>query len=254
VQVDTIGGQGFTQSLAAGNSIVLFGPATFHPVRTADESGSITVPVQGRRQHTDLSEATHPVDKTFSLIFDASLDPSEASQIGRSFADNILCLATLESADAANAFAECQNAAIDIIKQFHYFVGEYPFPLTDWELGGWTASTLVGPYTVNTTKCDGDGGVWPLDLEADLDGAHYNATILAELDPETGEGAYTLVGQAVGGGFTVPVTGTGTMRFVRDGPDLAHLEVTGAQFGPRDAGGNLEGVATIALTPFYGCD
>lgn len=50
----------------------------------------------------------------------------------------------------------------------------------------------------------------------------------------------------------MPVTGTGELRFVLDGPSLAHLEITGSQFGPRDAGGSIDGYIVIPLTP-TGC-
>jgi hypothetical protein len=248
VQVDTIGGQGFTQNLAAGNSIVLFGPATFEPVQTAGDDGTITIGVQGRQQRRDLSDVTISVAKTFSLQFQASLDPIELSQLGRSGADSFLCAGVALGGDAVDAFAECQNAVVDLIKQFHWFVGEFPFPLTDWVMNGWAATTTVGPYTVTTQKCGGAGGTWSLDLSGNLDGAQYNATVTAEIDSESLDGAYSLSGQAVGGGFTVPVVGSGPIRFVDDGPGAAHLEVSGIQ-GTRGAAGAIDGVETIALTP-----
>ena len=205
--------------------------------------------MQGRAQPHDISDTTKTVDKQFSLWFDAGLDPLEASQLGRAAADDALCVGTALGGGGFATFAECQNAIIDIIKQFHWHVGEYFFPLTDWQLSGWEANMFVSPYSISTLKCDGESGTWSLDLSGNLGGSQYNATVIVDIDPDSGKGIYSLSGQAVGGGFTVPVTGTGEIRFVQDGPDAAHLEATGFQYGPRDAGGNIDGFIVIPLTP-----
>ena len=251
VEVETTGEEGFTKSLAAGDSIVLFGPATFHPVQTADDNGQITVPVQGRRQKRDKSDITTPVQKEFSIFFQASLDPAGASQIARAFADDILCLGVTASGDVVDGLAECQNAVIDVVKQFHWDLGEFTFPLTDWEYQGWRIDAAVFPYTLTGEKCDGDGdpsGLWDVAMVSNTSEFAFSGSMLADIDAATLSGTYSFEGTATGGGGSVPVVGSGTIRFVQDGPDAAHLVMSGVAYGPRNSGGGTEGEVSVPLT------
>jgi len=227
VQVEISGANGFANGLAAGDSIVLFGPETFHPIQTADSEGRITFQVQGRRQKEDKSHVETSVQKEFSVFLEASLDPAEASQIGRSFADDLLCTGMLLAGDAVDAAAECQNSVIDIVKQFHWDLGEYSFPLTDWEEGAWLIDGQLGPYRATMIKCGGVGGTWDIYIEGNFDGAEFSGTVAGDIDQATGTGTFVLSGEAVGYGLTIPVSGTLTGTFVQDSETTGTLTLNG---------------------------
>jgi len=212
VEVEVSGGAGFANSLDPTGSIVLFGPATFHPVQTADANGTITVPVQGRAQRSDLPDTAKPVEKEFSIIAEASLDPVTASTIGRSFADDLMCLGTAGSG-TADAIVECQNALIDIIKQFHWDLGEYTFPLTDWTPPGWyideaiTENTDI-PLQIAGSSCDSELGEWIISITGSGGGMSIYSDITVTFEPD-GTGMATLDWSGGGGG--VSFQGGGTM-------------------------------------------
>lgn len=253
VEVDTTGELGFTKNLVTAGTLVLFGPDTFHPTQTASEDGRITIPVQGRRQPYDKSHVDKTVDKQFSLFFEASLDPVTASTIGRLLADSVLCLGTVSVGDVVDAVAECQNAVIDIIKQFHWDLGEFFFPLTDWDDAGWSANGVVFPYTISGIKCGGVGGTWDIYMESATESFSFAGSMLGEIDPETLTGQFSFDGLATGSGASIHVTGAGLVTFVQNADGTASLEISGDVFGPRGSGASSGAPVSVPLTRNADC-
>ena len=182
VEIEVSGGAGFANSLAAGNSIVLFGPAQFQPVQTADEHGQITVPVQGRAQRHPVPETALPVERQFSVMVEASLDPITATTIGKQLADSALCMGTLLGGGGGMDVAtSCTDAVLNAVKQWHWDLGELVFPLTDWE-HGWVIDETISrggyPFTITGVSCYGPYGPWQLSLYATPPGL----TMTGELD------------------------------------------------------------------------
>lgn len=254
VEVDTTGELGFTKNLVTAGTLVLFGPDTFHPTQTADEAGRITIPVQGRGQQHDKSDTDRTVDKQFSLFFEASLDPVTASTIARALADDVLCLGTVATGNVVDAVAECQNAVVDIIKQFHWDLGEYFFPLTDWDNDGYYVNAVVFPYTITGLKCGGVGGTWDLYMESASSEFAFAGIMLAEIDGELLTGPFTFEGEATAGGRAIPITGSGTATFVQNADGIASLEIGGAVFGPRGAGATTAAPFSVPLDRNEQCD
>lgn len=239
VIVATSGATGFASGLAAGDSYVMFGPDTFHIEQTTDADGRIVVPVQGRRQRIDKTDSTTTVSKEFGIFFEAALDPTGASQIARAFADDALCLGAAATGQAGTAIAECQNALIDIIKQFRWDIGEFMFPLQDWENSGWLVEGFIYPYEITGIKCDGIGGPWFLNFVAQLDGGTADGVIEGDMDEATGTGLFVLDGIATGSGVSIPIHGEATASFVQTGEDTAQLVIAGTVNGGGIGGGTL---------------
>lgn len=124
LRVTTVGGKGFPQSLDAGNSIVLFGPQTFEPHQDTDDNGEIRIPVQGRRQKRDYPDTAKPVKKEFSVILSSTLEPTGGSSIAKTFLDSLICM--------GKPGMGCTDAVTDVLKTFHYSLGEHTFAVTDW--------------------------------------------------------------------------------------------------------------------------
>lgn len=125
LRIDVSGGTGFTRGLAPGDSIVLFGPATFKPYQDTDVNGEIRIPVQGRRQKRDYSDDAKPVKKEFGVILTSTLEPTDGASVGKTFLDSLICVGAVGLG--------CADAITDILKTFHYSLGEHTFALRDWQ-------------------------------------------------------------------------------------------------------------------------
>ena len=111
LRIDVSGGTGFTRGLAPGDSIVLFGPATFKPYQDTDVNGEIRIPVQGRRQKRDYSDDAKPVKKEFGVILTSTLEPTDGTS-RKTFLDSLICVGAVGLG--------CADAITDILKTFHY--------------------------------------------------------------------------------------------------------------------------------------
>jgi hypothetical protein len=127
VEVTVEGAVGFADRLITAGSVVLFGPDRYQPRQTANKSGTITVPVQGRAQRRDIPDSARPVQKRFSVRVSARPDPTDGNSIVKTFLDSLICV--------AKPGLSCIDSFADILKQFNWDLGEFSFALTDWESG-----------------------------------------------------------------------------------------------------------------------
>lgn len=106
-------------------NLVLFGD--YKQLRQdTDANGEVTLKVIGRAQKKDLPDSVKPVDKEFSILISAQPEAVNGNTIANIFFDG---LTTTTGAGAINAL-------VDILKTFHWDLGEHVFRLTDWKTPG----------------------------------------------------------------------------------------------------------------------
>ena len=98
---------------------------------TTKTDGQVTFKLIGRAQKKTIPKSAPPVYKEFSII--VSAQPEEA---GLGSMANIF-FGGLGGLGGASAFL---SSLIDVLKTFHYDMGEKVLPLTDWETPGYRAS------------------------------------------------------------------------------------------------------------------
>lgn len=125
VQVEITGKKGFSSSLVTAGTLVLFGPEEVQLKQDTGADGTVKIGVQGRQQPRDYPDQAKPVDKQFSINVSATPEPSGASSAGKTFVDSLLCV-------AAPGFG-CADAVADVVKSFHWDLGEFSFKLIDWQ-------------------------------------------------------------------------------------------------------------------------
>lgn len=163
-----------------------------------------------------------------------------ASTIGRAFADDLLCLGNIASGNATDAVAECQNAVIDILKQFHWDLGEYTFPLVDWQPPGWYVDeTLTAgdfPLQVAGSSCDSELGEWILTIVGSAGGMNvYSDLEVTFADDGTGTGTLSWTGG--GGGVSFSSEASVQMELTKDGDGYLMHFVPGGYSTTVSAGG-----------------
>lgn len=123
------GRAGFADRLIEKDAIVLFPEIKLR--RQTGEGGQVRFPVAGRAQKRDLSDPMHPVSKTFSVALSSTAGPSNLDSIAKTFLDSFLCGTGVVSGRAL----ACADAIGDVVQQFDWDIGTWPFKLTDWEDG-----------------------------------------------------------------------------------------------------------------------
>lgn len=120
-----VGGAGFPD-------LVLFG--NYRQLRQdTNANGEATLSVIGRAQKRQLPDSATPIDKEFSIIVSAQPEAVTGNTLANIFFGGLFF-------GVAPSPARALTPLIDILKTFHYDLGEHVFRLTDWALPGYRAA------------------------------------------------------------------------------------------------------------------
>ncbi len=101
---------------------------------TTDKDGRVSIHLIGKGQKKTIPESAPPVDKEFSIILSAQPEEAGLGSMANIFFGGLGGLAN------APAFL---SSLIDVLKTFHYDMGEMVLRVTDWSYTGWKP---VEPY------------------------------------------------------------------------------------------------------------
>jgi hypothetical protein len=181
-------------------NLVLFGD--YKQLRQdTDANGEVTLKVIGRAQKKQLPDSAKPVDKEFSVLVSAQPEAVNGNTIANIFFDGL----------TATTGAGAISALVDILKTFHWDLGEHVFRLTDWKTPGFR-------YYFNFQGIDVKEGIIcsfekAFVINAKLNYQSFQGTYRYDFTP-TSPTAGTV---AVTGSFTAPggkitMEGSGTYR------------------------------------------
>ncbi len=101
-----------------------------------------------------------------------------------------------------------------------------------------------GVFGVRAVECDGSAGQWIFDLAATCDGATFSGQVVADIAETTLSGPFTLTGNPVGGGISIPQRGSGTITIVAEG-DTSTLTFASESWMSGQTGGGSQGPGVL---------
>jgi hypothetical protein len=187
---------------------------------TTGTDGKVTFKVIGRAQKKTIPDSAKPVDKEFSIFVSAQPEEAGLGSMANIFFDGL-------SGFAGGGAAAFLSGLIDVLKTFHYDMGEKVLPLTDWATTGYkvvdpgiAGTTLSGvvcdlgqPFTVLSDMIGRVPAQWPYHFNpSSPDAGSFTLDVTGTLKSTTfhwaGDGTYT-----VSGGGTDMVTLSSTFDY-----------------------------------------
>ncbi len=181
------------------------------PRRVTDQSGSITIGVQGRARSKTLPESAKEIIDEFGLSYAAQVEEVTTQSLLNVFIDGLSL--------AKGGF----GGAIDIAKTLHYDLGEFAYRFKDYLTGYRISQTWIGGYELSGEVCDLEQAFV---IQADGSGVGGYVGELTITPSADGQVAYELVGK-FGGQLAGHGSGTGTLTV---SAEQALVTLTGGQF------------------------
>jgi hypothetical protein len=209
---------------------VLFG--NYQQIRqNTNANGEVQLDIIGVAQKKDLPESAKPTDEEFSVKISAQPEAVNGNTIANIFFGGLTFGVAPSGGGAASSL-------VDILKTFRYSLGEYYFPLQDWQLPGYSASGGAEGVTITGVICN-------LESSFTLTGAVEGGSITLTYVPNDAKsGSYSYVGAAANAGA---LSGEGIYSVADQGGSLLLTQTgKGCVMGGAFC---ASGVETITLTP-----
>lgn len=242
-------GKGFGQVAFAecgGEAYVQF-PEARQLRQDTDQFGQAALDVQGCRQKRNFPDEAPPYMREFSIYVSGQPEAVTGETIANIFFGGL----SFGAAPSAQALI---NAILDIVKTFHWDLGEHTYRLRDWSTGWRVDGVYWSAYQLTGAICSGFDK--PFTLHAD--GSRVTSIVGNFTLTPAGEtsGTWTFNG-ALGGGLPVNGSGVFEMAGVAEEAPVIRMgvglwTVTAPMLGtmPLGPGGeHLDFIETIILEP-----
>ena len=154
------GRQGFGQGLDTKGAYVQFPNGVSQMKQTTGQDGKATIDVEGIRQRREIPEDARENPREYSIAISSTVEAITGRSIVSTFIDSLIAV----TAGGANLTAP----PIDVLKTLHWDLGEYVFPIIDWQVPDYRLEVgLSGVSGLSAIKCDGKEGEWTIDLLSD---------------------------------------------------------------------------------------
>ncbi|HCC79262.1 MAG: hypothetical protein A2X25_15545 [Chloroflexi bacterium GWB2_49_20] len=129
---------------------------------TTGTDGRVSFHVIGKAQRETIPDSAPPVDKEFSIRLSAQPEEAGLGSMANIFFGGLGVI--------TGGAAGFLSSLIDVLKTFHYDMGEKVLPLIDWETTGWKVEPFNDPSVdgfeiTGGLNCDSPYGPWEFKTE-----------------------------------------------------------------------------------------